>query len=207
LTLGNNRAKVRPCIFARPFFFGGIIMAKVSGALFSMEASGGFGGAMVFARRLGQQVVRQLVTPANPMSAGQETARNAVRVCGAAQKFANTSVLMGEARIITDKAALQADTPAGQTWNSYLVKLMTGAGNVNYLAGSAIWTALAAGEKTAWNVAAAALTPVILDVAQKAAGGVPSTAMTAGQVFLQYQYGLFAGGIASIPSAVPPVYA
>ena len=181
-------------------------MAKVTGPLMSMSASGKFAGSLVFADRLGTNVVRELVTPANPKSADQATARNIVRATGAAQSFANASLELGDGRLITDKAQLQLDTPAGQTWNSYLVKLMTGVATVNYLAAAAIWTALTGGEKTAWDVAAAALTPAILSVAQKGALDAPMTALTPGQVFLHYQYGLFAGGIAAIPSAVPPVY-
>lgn len=182
-------------------------MAKVTGPLMSMSASGKFGDAMVFATRLGQNVVRQLVTPANPMTNTQMTQRNQVRVTGAAQSYANNETAMGDGRLSTDKVILTANAPAGQTWNSYLVKLMIGVGNVNYTAAQAIWAALTAGEKTAWDNAAAALTPAILAVAQKIAGGGPGIALTAGNVFLKYQYGLFAGGIAAIPDAVPPVYA
>lgn len=181
-------------------------MAKVSGPLMSMSASGKFGGALVFASRLGQNVVRQLVIPANPMSANQETARNMVRVAGAGQKFANASLQKGSNRLVTDQVALEAVTPAGQTWNSTLVKGMIGVDALNYNAGAAIWTGLTALQKTAWDNAAAALVPAILSVAQKIAGGLPGTALSAGNVFAQYQYGLYALGIAPIPGAVPPVY-
>lgn len=51
-------------------------MAKVSGPLMSMDASGKFGGTIVFSKWKGRNVVRQLVVPANPNSAGQEAARN-----------------------------------------------------------------------------------------------------------------------------------
>lgn len=182
-------------------------MAKVQGPLMSMQASGKFASALVFANRLGTNVVRELVTPSNPMSAGQETARNIVRVCGAAQAFVNATTLKGDGRLVTDKALLAANTPPGQTWNSYLVKLMTGVGATVYTAATAAYAALLAGEKTAWNDAAAALTPAILAVAQKAAGGVPATAMTAGEVWFHYQYGLYAGGYRTIPAGTPPVYA
>ena len=173
----------------------------------SMEASGKFAGALVFASRLGKNVVRQLVTPSNPKSLGQENARNIIRVTGAAQHFTKLTTLKGAGRSITDKAALIANTPTGQTWNSYLVKSMTGVGAVNNTAAQAIWTSLTSPEKAAWDAAAAALTPAILSVAQKGAGGVAATASTAGQVFLHYQYGLFVASIAAIPTATPPTYA
>ena len=182
-------------------------MAKVSGPLMSMSASGKFGSALVFASRLGKNVVRQLVTPANPMTLPQETARNIVRVAGTAQHFSNKSALKGSGRTITDKALLIASTPTGQTWNSYLVKLMTGVNAATFGAGQSAYALLTAPQKTAWDNAAAALVPAILPVAQKGALGAAATAMTAGQVFYQYQYGLYAGGFIPVPAGVPSVYA
>lgn len=182
-------------------------MAKVSGPLMSMQASGAFAGTLVFANRKGQNVVRQLVIPANPMSANQQTARNMVRVTGAAQRFANLEANIVAARVVTDKAALIAATPAGQTWNSYLVKAMIGVGAVTYAAGQAAWGVLTGPNKTAWDDAAAALTPPISAVAQKTLGGGAGVALTGGNVFFLYTYGLYAVGLATIPGAVPPVYA
>ena len=183
-------------------------MAKVSGPLMSMGASGKFGGALVFASRLGQNVVRQLVIPANPMTADQETARNIVRATGAMQAHVNLDVTMGSGRLVTDKALINSVTPSGQTWNSYLVKLVTGTNAAIYTASAAAWGLLTGPNKTIWDNAAAALTPVIMEVAQKGAGGIVSTSLTAGQVWYQYQYGLYAAGLAPAPvDATPPVYA
>jgi len=183
-------------------------MAKVSGPLFSMEASGKFAGALVFGKWKGRPTVRQLVTPANPMSADQETARNAVRVLGAGQRFANLTLLMRAGETVTDKDELITLAPAGQAWNGYLVKSAIGTNQINYDAASALYTALAPAEKTAWDNAAAALVPPIPPVAQKAAGGVPAANMTAGEVFFHYDYGLYmAGAQTAAPGAVPPVYA
>jgi hypothetical protein len=182
-------------------------MAKVSGPLMSMEASGAFAKKLVFGNRLGTNVVRNLVIPSNPQSADQVAQRNMVRVTGAAQHFCNLCTDFGAGRTETDKAALQAQTPAGQTWNSYLNKLMIGAGSVNYAAAVAIWAALSGGEQAAWDAAAAGLTPAILDVAQQIAGGGTGTPISAGEVFLIYTYGLFVAGISAIPGTVPPVYA
>jgi len=182
-------------------------MAKVTGALFSMSASGGFAGALVFGSWKGRPTVRQLVIPANPQSADQMTARNIIRVTAAGQRFANLTAQMGAGRTSLDKALLVTAAPADQAWNGYLVKSMTGVNAANYGAATAEYAALAAGEKTAWDVAAAGLVPAILPVAQKAAGGVPATNMTAGEAFYHYQYGLYIAGIAAAPGAVPPVYA
>jgi hypothetical protein len=182
-------------------------MAKVSGPLMSMQASGKFGGSLVFGNRLGSNVVRLLVTPANPMSANQEIARNIIRVTGAGQHFANLCVLKGSGRLITDKALLVLNAPAGQTWNSFLVKLITGVTAATYTAATAAYAALTAPNRATWDAAAAALTPAILAVAQKAAGGVASTPLAAGEVWFHYQYGLYAGGFITVPGAVPPTYA
>ena len=182
-------------------------MAKVQGPLFSMEASGAYGGALVFAKRKGKNVVRQLVTPANPRSTEQEAARNRVRTTGALQSWANNTalVLSGESSI--DKVRLMQVTPAEQTWNSYLTQIIQGAGGLTYDAAQTAWAALAAGERTAWDSAAAALTPVIGSVYQTVAGGGAGTPLTGGNAFFIYMYGLASIGLATTPGATPPTYA
>jgi hypothetical protein len=50
-------------------------MARVSGPMMSVDASGKFGGSMVFAKWKGRNYVRQLVTPGNPKSAKQSGVR------------------------------------------------------------------------------------------------------------------------------------
>lgn len=182
-------------------------MAKVKGPLMSMEASGAYGGTLVFGQRKGSSVVRQLVTPSNPMSAGQEAARNIVRVGGILQRAIRASALIADGETLTDKARLTAAAPSAQTWNSYLVQLITGKGGLTYTAAQAAWTALAAGEKTAWNVAAAALTPVIGETFQTVAGGGAGTPLSGGNAWFVYQYGLSGAGLADVPGAVPPTYA
>lgn len=173
----------------------------------SMEASGGFAGTLVFGKWKGRPTVRQLVTPSNPMTTGQQDSRNIIRVGGAAQRFANLTALKGAGRLITDKAALVAASPADQAWNGYLVKSMTGINAANYAAANVAYNALTAPQKTAWDDAAAALVPAIMPVAQKGVGGVPAADMTAGAVFFHYVYGLYIAGIGAAPGAVPPVYA
>lgn len=180
-------------------------MAKVTGALFSMDASGGFGGALVFGKWKGRQTVRQLVTPANPKSADQETARNMVRTAGAAQHYANISTDQFTGAGMTTKAYLQANAPAGQAWNGFLVKSMIGGNGVHYAAAKAIWDAFSSGEKTAWEDAAAGATPDMPAAAQKSAGGASTTALTAGRVYLHYVYGCYiAGMFVDPPNATPP---
>jgi hypothetical protein len=171
-----------------------------------MDASGGFGGTLVFGKWKGRNVVRQLVTPANPHSAGQETARNRMRVAGAAQYWANHTSLEYPAASENDEARIRDITPSGFAWNGYLVDIMIGSGSVNYTAAQAAFAALSSGEKTAWTTAAAALTPPIPAVAQTMVGGVSTTALTAGNVFFIYVYTLYLMGLATVPGATPPTY-
>lgn len=183
-------------------------MAKVSGPLMSMDARGAFAGAIVFSAWKGRNVVRQLVKPSNPMTADQQTARNAVRVLGAGQHFASATALKRSGETDLDRVELQALAPSGQAWNGYLVKSAIGAGSAAYTAATTAYNALTAPQKTAWDTAANALVPPIPSVPQKAAGGVPTTALSSGAVFFHYCYGLYiAGAMAAAPGATPPVYA
>lgn len=172
----------------------------------SMEASGSYAGVITFAKWKGRQYVRQLVIPANPHSADQESARNAVRVAGAVQRHVHLSAQVRAALTYTDLVEIANITPSGFAWNGFLVDNLIGAGALNIAAADAIWAALTAGEKTAWNNAAAALVPPYLAVNQTVAGGGAGTPKTAGNAFLDHQYALFAMGLVSIPTAVPPVY-
>lgn len=182
-------------------------MAKTNGPLFSMDASGKFAGALVFTKWKGRPVVRQLVTPSNPQSADQEAARNRQRAAAAGQFWANHTALKYPGHTETDKALLIAAAPAGQAWNGFLVKSMIGAGFVTYTAAQAAWSALSSGQKSAWDAAAAALTPAIPATAQTVAGGGAGTPLTAGNTFFLYVYGLYAAGLNAIPTGTPPTYA
>lgn len=181
-------------------------MAKVSGPLFSVDASGGYAGTVVFAKWKGRNYARQLVIPANPRSAGQEQARNDVRTAGSAQKFANANTQVRAGLTLNDKLEIMAVTPSGYAWNGFLVDSIIGAGRVNIAASEVLWTALTAPQKTAWNDAATALTAPLFGVAQTVAGGGAGVAKTNGNVFFNYTYGLYAMGLVVVPGAVPPVY-
>jgi hypothetical protein len=105
-------------------------MAKVTGPLMSLDASGGFASTLVFGKWKGRNTVRQLVTPSNPQTQSQENGRNAVRVVGTIQHWVNFALNKGSGRLVTDKTALIAKTPAGQAWNGYLSKFMIGTGGL-----------------------------------------------------------------------------
>ena len=183
-------------------------MAKVTGPLMSMDASGKFGGALVFGKWKGRPTVRQLVTPANPQSAGQVAARNRVRVTGISQHQVRLSVEVKSGETLTEKALLTAAAPSGYAWNGHLTDAMIGSGGLVYTAGQAAFAALTAGEKTAWDDAAALRTPAFFAANQQVAGGGTGTPLTAGNVYFLQQYGMYAAGVyTSAPTAVPPTFA
>lgn len=182
-------------------------MAKVSGPLMSMDARGKFGNTLVFSGWKGRPTVRQLVLPTNPQSTNQVAARNRVRALGAIQHFCNLSALINANLTLVNKSEIGAITPSGFAWNGFLVDSAIGGGGLTYTAAQAAYAALAAGEKTAWNNAAAALVPAIPAVAQQVAGGGAGAPLTAGNVFFIQEYALFAMGLQAQPGAVPTVYA
>lgn len=183
-------------------------MAKVTGPLFSMDARNAFGGSLVFSAWKGRNVVRQLVTPANPHSAGQEEARNRVRLCGAIQRVINNTTEILSGQTLADKARIQAVTPAGYAWNGHFTDTLIGAGGLTYDAGMAAWALLTAPEKTAWDNAAAALGyPYASQVYQTLTGGGAGTPLTVGNAFFMQMYGLSVLGLASTPNGTPPTYA
>jgi hypothetical protein len=193
--------------FPTAFFLGVSIMAKVSGPLMSMDARGKFANTLVFSGWKGRPTVRQLVQPTNPQSANQMTARNMLSVGGAIQRFVNTSVLTNVNLTLNDKLEIAAITPSGHAWNGFMIKNLVGVDALYYAAGRAIYAALQAGDRTAWNIAAAALVPAIPAVAQKVAGGGAGTPMTAGEVFFLLEHALFEMGLQAVPGATPTVYA
>lgn len=182
-------------------------MARVKGPLMSMEASGSFGGAMVFAAWKGRPYARELVTPANPQTSDQTTVRNAMRVAGACQHWLKTTADVRSGETLTDKALLIAAAPSGEAWNGFFTRKLIGKGSVSYTQGRAAFSALASGEKTAWDTAADALTPPILDTVQGLPGGTYDAPMRSGEVFFLAIWGLSACGVAAAPTAIPPTYA
>jgi hypothetical protein len=182
-------------------------MAKVTGPLMSMDASGGFGGSLVFGKWKGRNTVRQLVTPSNPHVQDQEDARNRIRVGGIAQHWANMTALMFPAATLTDKDLIKEVTPSGFAWNGFLVDTLIGKGAIAYDAGQAAFAVLTAPQKTAWDDAADALDPPIPAAYQTTLGGGSTTALTSGNVFFLYSWALYQMGLHAVPGVAPPVYA
>ena len=89
-------------------------MAKVVAPLGSFSASGKIGKALVFFSHLGRNVVRGLVTPANPQSETQGDSRLLLGALGRSAKgVSNPSDFYTQIRLVV---------PAGQTWVSSMIR-------------------------------------------------------------------------------------
>ena len=91
-------------------------MAKVTGPLFSVSATGKIADAIVFFPWKGRHVVRQWLKPANPMSALQGTQR---LICGALGR--SVSPIHTTSAVAADVRLYMA---VGTTWVAEIVKYM-----------------------------------------------------------------------------------
>ena len=182
-------------------------MAKVTGPLMSLDASGTVAGTVVFSKWHGRNYVRQRVIPQNPRSEDQEFARNDMRVSAAIQRFVNLSEDLRGSETLTDKELLSAGAPTDLAWNSWLVRAIIGTGGANITAAKAAYASLSSAVKVDWEDAAAALSPAITAVGQTAEFGVPGTPVPAGEVFFIYVWALYILGFEAQPSDTPPTYA
>lgn len=124
-------------------------MAKVTAPLGSFSASGKIGKCLVFFSHLGRNVVRGLVTPANPQTTTQGDARLLLGGLGRASRaVVDPSDWLNEAKALT---------PAGQTWVSFFIKNVInifGSGQTGVAAIAAAKTGHSAGN---WDTQGASL--------------------------------------------------
>jgi hypothetical protein len=111
-------------------------MAKTKGALFSMEASGKFGSAIVFDKR---GYARKHVTPANPNTAAQQAVR---------ERLAD---IQAELKQLGSVARAAAKTDLGYHWNSVIIKELMDNDGAAYTAYKAEYDAFDAGDQTDWE--------------------------------------------------------
>ena len=180
-------------------------MAKTTGPLFSLTASGTVGKTITYSNWKGRPYVRRRVIPLNPMLAGQMAVRNALRCIAQSIIWLNLTTRVCPTATAKDKTKIAAITPDGFAWNGYFVSAAIGTNSDGYTAMQAAWTVLAANHG-AWDTAADGLTPPILPVAQVGEFGVAATPLTSGNVFFAMRYGLFLLSLAAEPGAVPPTY-
>jgi len=96
-------------------------MAKVDGPLFSLEARGKVGQAIVFFPWKGRHVVRRWLKPTNPRDIDQKLIRQKLagvgrcigKILGVSTAYPNGSLAIVQWKTLT---------PATQIWNAYIVK-------------------------------------------------------------------------------------
>jgi hypothetical protein len=96
-------------------------MAKVEGPLFSLEARGKIGNAIVFTPWKGRHSVRQWLKPTNPKSTTQGYVRATLKAISKWIKKVG-HVGGGDALDSVVYQAFTASAPAGQNWNAYAGK-------------------------------------------------------------------------------------
>lgn len=180
-------------------------MARVTGPLMSMEASGTIGKTLTFANWVGRQYVRRWTRPANPQTQDQMNQRNAFSIIGVGISQANKCLQVNGSTTKTDEVAFRDKTPSGMRWNGYIQKVLAGSGAAGYNAAQVAWSALS--NKAGWETAANGLTPPVHSAPQYQAGGASDTAATPGEVLFIMNYGLYLIGASSAaPNDTPPTY-
>lgn len=129
-------------------------MAKVTGPLMSLDASGTVGNTAVFSKWNGRNYVRLRVIPFNPQTDNQNLARVAIGSIGKATAAVFTKFHTG----YTNGSQFYIDAvgiaPTGQSWNSHLLKVLIGVGQAAFTASHTAYNALISGDKDLYEAAA-----------------------------------------------------
>lgn len=124
-------------------------MAKVTGPLMSLDASGTVGKTAVFSKWKGRNYVRLRVTPKNVKSDDQAKVRTVLGLLGKALSFVLFPVFP-----LTTMSQFYADAianaPAGQSWISYVIKQIIGTGLSTWDTISTAYGALDSTHKGYW---------------------------------------------------------
>lgn len=152
-------------------------MAKVSGPLMSLDASGKVGGTVVFSKWKGRNYVRQLVTPANPDTSGQKGVRSILGTLAKACRMVLTSFRDVASVGSPFFTAARDGAPSGQSWISWLQKIM----NSLFAARVTAYAALSGTIKGYYNAAAT-------DIGGESYTDKDGTVHTAGEQLYQLAY-------------------
>ena len=152
-------------------------MAKVSGPLMSLDASGKIADTIVFAKWKGRNYVRQLVTPANPQTAGQKAVRAILGTLAKAAHMVLTSFRDVASIGSPFFTAARDGAPSGQSWISWLQKIM----NSLFDARVTAYAALSGTIKGYYNAAAT-------DIGGESYTDVEGVAHTAGEQLYMLAY-------------------
>ena len=182
-------------------------MAKVTGPLMSLEASGTIGNALTFSRWVGRPYVRRYTIPGNPQTLGQETHRNRFSAIGTITTWASRNNQTFDGKLLDDQALIKSKTPADQRWNGYLLRVMTSGNGAQYEAAKAAWEGPVLGSQSSWENAASALVPPMPSATQRGEGGISEPAATPGFLLFLLHWGMYQMGIqATKPDTTVPVY-
>lgn len=153
------------------------IMTKVVAPLGSFSASGKIGKSLVFFSHLGRNVVRGLVTPANPKSETQGDTRLLLGALGRSAR--------GVARPSDFYTEIVQNVPAGQTWNSSMIKFMVGFYGSGATGVAALNAAVDGHSATNWQ--AQALTRGLTDLTITYAASTEQTITAGAQLYVLAQ--------------------
>ena len=137
-------------------------MAKVTGPLFSMRASGAF-GEIVFDRR---GIVRPKGIYHDPQTASQGNFRQTMMVAQKCVKACGPQT----------RQLLREAAPEPARWSAYLVQQLIGANRAAYLDRLAAYEALAEADRTAWDAAAQLTGLYPIDISYSQEPAVPAGA-------------------------------
>ncbi len=155
-------------------------MAKVTGALFSLEASGKFANALVFDRR---GYVRRYKRPTDPQTAAQGNVR---QVMLAAQRAIGTTGT-------TTQDHVKEQAPTEYRWNSYLVQQIIGQNSAQWDASLAAFNALDAADQDAWTAEATSLGIPEISIPYAGDPAIPAGAALFALSRTLYHLGIHAG--------------
>lgn len=169
-------------------------MAKVTGPLMSLDASGTIGKTAVFSKWKGQNYVRLRVVPQNNQTSGQQDARTMLGSVGHV-----LSLILKPTE--TDRGsdfyeAGVALAPAGQSWISTAVRSIIGSGGSNFTDKVAEYAVFGAPVKVVFEAAATSLG--ITDFALAVVGTITSVEGGA----LVYLLASYAKSVLHDPAAV-----
>jgi len=105
-------------------------MARTTGPLLSMDASGSVGNALTFAKWKGRNYVRRYAVPSNPQSTGQESIRSGMALYTAVYKNQTANVTSAfQAKAESEKySVINAFISSGlNAWKSSILILANGA--------------------------------------------------------------------------------
>jgi hypothetical protein len=182
-------------------------MAKLTGPLFSIDASGSFAKTVTYSRWKGRRYGRFRAIPSNPRTEGQEQARSDITTAARITTFVYRTALKRSGNDELDVNILRVAAPADITWGNYLTLNMVGPNGSTMRAAEDAWTALSAPNKAAWESSAGDLVPNLMPAPQTSEGGAFVRNKSAGELLFTYIFVLDMLGHATLVDGTPPVFA